>query len=59
MRIARAVRPDAGGPTVTIEVAADHAAVTAARVAFAGDLAIFLALLWAALTLAAWLQVRS
>lgn len=58
VRIARAVRPDAGGPTVTIEVAADHAAVTAARVAFAGDLAIFLALLWAALTLAAWLQVR-
>ncbi|MFZ4605560.1 MAG: ATP-binding protein [Caulobacter sp.] len=58
VRIARAVRPDAGGPAVIIEVAADHAAATAARTAFAGDLAIFLAVLWAALTLAAWLQVR-
>jgi len=52
------VRPDATGPTVIVEVAADHVAVTAARWAFAGDLAIFLATLWAALTLAAWLQVR-
>ena len=58
VRIARAVRPDAGGPAVVVGVAADHAAVTAARTAFAGDLAIFLAVLWAALTLAAWLQVR-
>lgn len=58
VRIVRVVRPDAGGPVAVVEVAADHAAVTNARRAFAGDLAIFLAVLWAALTLAAWLQVR-
>lgn len=58
VRIVRAVRPDAGGPAAVVEVAADHAAVTTARRAFAGDLAIFQAVLWAALTLAAWLQVR-
>jgi len=58
VRLARAVKPDADGPTAIIEVAADHAAVTTARRAFGADLALFLTVLWAALTLAAWLQVR-
>lgn len=57
IRLSRTVQPDAGGPRATIEVAADHAAVTAARAAFASDLALSLAILWLALILAAGLQV--
>lgn len=41
-----------------VVLAEDHAAVTAARAAFGRDLAIFLVVLWAALSAAAWLQVH-
>lgn len=58
IRLSRAVQPDAGGPKATIEVAVDHATVTAARKAFAGDLALSLGVLWLVLMAAAGLQVR-
>lgn len=44
-------------PTLIV-LGADHAEVTAARAEFGRDLAAFLGLLWAVLSLAAWLQVR-
>jgi signal transduction histidine kinase len=44
-------------PTLIV-LGADHAEVTAARDVFSRDLAVFLGLLWAVLSLAAWLQVR-
>lgn len=56
--VARRVRPLAAGPPVDIVVAADHAAVTRARDAFAGDLAASLAILWGLLVAAFWAQVR-
>lgn len=57
IRTARLVRPQADGPAVLVEVAIDHAAVSEARAGFAGELAPFLALLWAALMAAALVQV--
>lgn len=44
-------------PTLIV-LGADHAEVSAARAEFGRDLAVFLGLLWAVLSLAAWLQVR-
>ncbi|MBY0568362.1 MAG: sensor histidine kinase [Hyphomonadaceae bacterium] len=41
-----------------VTLAEDHAAVTAARDAFGRDLAIFMIVLWLALSAAAWLQVH-
>ncbi len=48
----------AGKKTLRIAVAIDHAEIRAAVRAFAGDLALSLALLGLALLAAAWLQVR-
>mgnify|MGYP001810582569 CR=1 FL=1 len=55
--VARDIQLDRGGPPILVEVAGDRASVAAARRAFDGELALFLAVLWAALTAAAWLQV--
>lgn len=56
--VAREVQPDAGGPRLVIVVAADRANVSAAREAFAQELAVFLLLLWLTLSAAAWIQVQ-
>lgn len=57
IRTARLIRPQADAPPVLIEVAVTHEAVSAARAGFAGELAPFLGLLWAALMAAALVQV--
>lgn len=54
----RDIQPDAGGPQIVIEVAADQRPVQAARAAFGFESAIFLAVLWLVLALAAAVQVR-
>lgn len=56
--VARRVRLGAEGPELLVEVAADRKPVTQARAAFGRETAIFLAALWLALALAAWVQVR-
>lgn len=56
--VARRVRIGERGPQLLIEVAADRKPVTQARAAFGRETAIFLAALWLALALAAWVQVR-
>jgi len=56
--VARAVQLDAGGPRLVVMVASDRANVTAARAAFAQELALFLLVLWLTLSAAAWIQVQ-
>jgi len=56
--VARGVHLGARGPQLLVEVAADRKPVIQARAAFGRETAIFLAALWAALALAAWVQVR-
>ena len=46
------------GPAVLVQVAQDEAPLQLARDQFGRELAMFLALLWAVLSAAAWLQVR-
>lgn len=58
LAVGRRVRPDANGPEILVEVAADRRPVAAARAAFGQESAIFLVILWAALAIAAWIQVR-
>lgn len=53
----RSVSPDADGPPVLIQLAQDRAPLTAARDEFGRELALFLFVLWLALSAAAWLQV--
>lgn len=57
VRIARTIQEDETSEPVTLIVAADRASLIDAREEFARELAIFLTLLWAALSLAAWFQV--
>ncbi|WP_332766351.1 sensor histidine kinase [Phenylobacterium sp.] len=56
--VERTVRPDRAGPQVLVQVATDEAALSAARREFGRDLAFFLAVLWAVLSVAALVQVR-
>lgn len=56
--VARRVQLDPQSAPLTVALAADHAAVVAARDAFGRDLVLFLGLLWVALALAAWVQVE-
>lgn len=56
--VARTVQPGAAAPRALVEIAADRRPVAAARAAFGREAGVFLALLWAALALAAWVQVR-
>jgi signal transduction histidine kinase len=55
--IERIVEPNADGRAVLVQVAEDADSVTQARTAFGGDLALYLTVLWFALSLAAWVQV--
>ena len=56
--VARTVRLDPAGPAMLVEVAADRRPVADARAAFGTESAYFLLLLWVALAVAAWIQVR-
>lgn len=56
--VERRVQPDANGPQVLIQVANDEDELRETRARFGLELAAFLTLLWIALLLAAWLQVR-
>lgn len=56
--IARRVQIGTRGPQVVIEIAADRMPVTQGRADFGIEMAIFLAVLWLALTFGAWAQVR-
>jgi signal transduction histidine kinase/CheY-like chemotaxis protein len=57
LAIERQLRVGADGPRVSVTVAMDRAELTAARRAFLGDLAPYLALIAAALLAAGWVQV--
>lgn len=57
VRVARTIQEDESAEPVTLIVAADRASLIDARQEFARELAIFLTLLWATLSLAAWFQV--
>lgn len=56
--IERTVQPDATGAATVVQVATDEAALAGARREFGRELALFLAGLWAVLSLAAVAQVR-
>ena len=55
--IARTIQDNATSDPATLIVAADRASLIDARREFARELAVFLTLLWATLSLAAWFQV--
>lgn len=57
VRVARTIRETEASAPVTLIIAADRASLITAREEFARELAIFLSLLWATLSLAAWFQV--
>lgn len=56
--VEREIRLDPQSAPLTILLGADYQAVQTAREAFARELALFLALLWAVLSAAAWIQVE-
>lgn len=56
--IARTVRLDPAGPEILTEIAADRQPIVQARTAFATESGYFLAILWFALSVGAWVQVR-
>lgn len=58
LTVERRVQLTTSGPLVRVVVAADRQPVTSARAAFGKESAIFLGILWIALALAAWVQVR-
>lgn len=56
--VARDIQLTSQGPQILVEVAGDRQPLNDARDAFGRESAIFLAVLWFALALAAWVQVR-
>lgn len=54
----RMVRPDSHGPSVLLQLAHSEDELRSARAEFGRELALFLALLWIVLLIAAWAQVR-
>lgn len=56
--IARTVHPDANGPALRVDVASDRRLVREASAAFGKESAMFMGLLWALLSAAAWIQVK-
>lgn len=56
--VEREIRLDPQSAPLTVVLGADYEAVRTAREAFARELALFLALLWAVLSAAAWIQVE-
>lgn len=55
--VARRVQLDPGSAPLTVFLGADRISVTQARESFSRELILFLALLWAVLSLATWVQV--
>ncbi|HYJ39647.1 MAG TPA: sensor histidine kinase [Steroidobacteraceae bacterium] len=55
--VERQVRPDRDGPDVLIQVASENKSLHESRREFGAELAVFLCLLWAILSAAAWAQV--
>lgn len=58
VRVYRRVRASETAEPMTLTVGLNRSGIIEARNEFAGELALFLTLLWAALSAAAWLQVR-
>lgn len=58
IEVSRAIQPDEKSAPATLIIAYNTQAVLDARLEFARELALFLVLLWATLSAAAWLQVR-
>jgi signal transduction histidine kinase len=57
LQVERLVKPDRDGPGVVILVATENKSLHDARAEFGAELALFLLLLWAILSAAAWAQV--
>ena len=58
IRVYRSIRTSESAEPVTLIVAINRTSLVAARTEFALELAVYLLLLWAALSAAAWFQVR-
>lgn len=56
--VERIVRPERGGTGVLLQLAHEQKSLQAASAEFGAELALFLALLWAILAAAAWVQVQ-
>ena len=57
LQVERLIKPDRTGPGALILVATENKSLHAARAEFGAELALFLLLLWAILSAAAWVQV--
>jgi signal transduction histidine kinase len=55
--VERVVKPDRDGPEVLLQLASENKSLHDARREFGTELALFLVLLWAILSAAAWMQV--
>ncbi|HKU14865.1 MAG TPA: ATP-binding protein [Steroidobacteraceae bacterium] len=55
--VERVVKPDRNGPEVLLQLASENKSLHEARREFGAELALFLVLLWAILSAAAWTQV--
>jgi signal transduction histidine kinase len=55
--VERVVKPERDGPAVLLQLGFESEALRAARAEFGAELALFLVLLWAILSAAAWTQV--
>jgi len=56
--VERLIRPERGGSDVLVQLAHEHKSLQEARAEFGQELAVFLALLWLILAVAAWIQVE-
>jgi len=56
--VERIIRPERGGSDVLVQLAHEHKSLHEAREEFGEELAVFLALLWLILAIAAWVQVE-
>jgi signal transduction histidine kinase len=56
--VERIIRPERAGSDVLVQLAHEHKSLHEAREEFGKELALFLALLWLILALAAWVQVE-
>src|SRR5690242_4187920 len=55
--VERIVKPERNGPEVLLQLATENKSLHEARREFGAELAVFLGLLWAILSAAAWMQV--
>lgn len=56
--VERIIRPERAGSDVLVQLAHEHKSLHQARAEFGEELAVFLALLWLILAIAAWVQVE-